>query len=133
VNLFNSIAVAVISVGLYLLLIPRYGIVGAAAAYSCGQLIINTMRVVEVRFLAGMSPLKGSFWKPLAAALAAFSAVDLLRRGGLVEGVTAGWVFEMALLWAVYGGATWALGIDEEDRTVLNAVKKKIRGKFRRG
>jgi O-antigen/teichoic acid export membrane protein len=128
VNLANSVVVAVVSVGLYLYLIPRYGIVGAASAYAVSQVTVNAVRVLQVRWLAGMSPFKKSLWKTAASALAAFAAVDLARRGGVIDGFAGAWVVELVLLWAVYALATWRLGLDVEDMVVVDALKRKIFG-----
>jgi hypothetical protein len=75
-----------------------------------------------------MSPFKKSLWKTAASALAALAAVDLARRGGLLDGFAGAWVVELVLLWTVYALATWRLGLDVEDMVVVDALKRKILG-----
>jgi O-antigen/teichoic acid export membrane protein len=53
-NLFNMVGAVLINVGLGLLLIPRYGVEGAAIAWSVAMLFDNVASVVEVRMLLGL-------------------------------------------------------------------------------
>ena len=69
VNLVNSIVTAVINIGLFFLLIPPFGVTGAATAYATGLLVINLVRAIQVRRFLGIIPFKVSQLKVVAAAL----------------------------------------------------------------
>ncbi len=56
VELGNCLALVIASVLLNLVLIPKYGALGAAFASSSSTLVINVLRVIEIRILYRISP-----------------------------------------------------------------------------
>jgi O-antigen/teichoic acid export membrane protein len=56
IELGNSLALVVASVLLNLVLIPKYGALGAAFASSSSTLVINMLRVIEIHMLYRISP-----------------------------------------------------------------------------
>jgi len=126
VNMANSAVMAVVSVVLFVTLIPRHGILGAALAYTIVQVLVNIMRVLEVRFLVGVAPFKESQWKTFVSAAAGALAVLAARRFAGLGDLTGGWLIECVVLWASYALVTWKLGLDEEDMIVIGALKRKL-------
>lgn len=122
-HLLNNIFLLAVNVALHLLLIPRFGILGAAAATSGSILLCDILALLEVRFLLKMSPFRPDLLKPLAAA-GLGAAGCLVGRGSLFSG--AGDLISMALGSALflflYGGATLLFGIRDEDRAVLGKI-----------
>lgn len=57
IETLNAIVVALSNIALNALLIPKYGIVGAAIATSVAHLMLNLMRMAEVRFILGVRTL----------------------------------------------------------------------------
>jgi O-antigen/teichoic acid export membrane protein len=127
VNLINSIIITVVSIGLYLLLIPTYGAVGAAVASAAALIIINLIRVAEVYSFLRIHPLKWSIWKVGAALGIALIPVLAVQRLAIVRAFSWAWIPETLLLWGVYFGATWMLGLDSADRVVVDAILRKVR------
>lgn len=121
-NLINNLAVLALNIALNLLLIPPYGIVGAAIAWSGALAAVAVARLVEVRVVLGIHPFSRTTVKALGAAL-----------GAGVAGVVAAVVFPGGLLWAllgiaiitlVYGALTALLGLDEEERAALRSIRR---------
>jgi O-antigen/teichoic acid export membrane protein len=121
VNFANS----VVAVGLYFVLgaslASRYGAVGMAWVDAGVTAAVNIARVVEAKLLVGVQPFGRTFVKPVLAT-AAGTAVLLAWR--LVAGE--GTVLEIAgltLAAVVYLGTLLALGVDPEERMVLDRIK----------
>ncbi len=127
VNLINSIVIAILSVGLYLALIPKAGSIGAALAYAAATLAVNLLRLVEVYHFLRIHPLRGSLWKPIVASAAAAVAILLVLEQPLFLNHPMPWPVLITSLWLLYGGFLYMLGFDEEDRVVLSALRDRLR------
>lgn len=84
-SLVNTVAALLVNVGLNLLLIPDYGIVGAAVAWTAAIVVRNLLPLVQIRRSMGMTP---------------------FSRG---SGLVAGWSFGLL---AVVPGTLGLLGFD---------------------
>jgi O-antigen/teichoic acid export membrane protein len=133
VKLFNSIIWATLLLVANWVLIPRWGIFGAAVATLIGSVAINVLRVSEVWVLERIQPYDRSFLKPLAAGLgsAAIAGVVGLLAPGSATFVWA--VVGAVLILGAYVGLLVLLGLAPEDRTVLVRTYQKITGATRRG
>lgn len=132
-NMVNTAVFVVLDLMLSFLLIPRYGTTGAALAGAVSLAGVSLLRLVEVRVLLHMHPYNVGFLKPAAAGLCSVACWGAARalHVPLLDG--AGWVLGVFLILAVYLVALLALGLDEEDRTVLRAVGRKLSLVSRRG
>ena len=118
VKLTNSVIWVSLIVGLNALFIPRYGVIGAAAAVFTGISLINLLRVSEVWFLMRLQPYDRTFLKPIVAALTSFAAAQLLALWFPASTV---WhlVPHVLLILGVYGGMLWLMGLTPDDQTVV--------------
>jgi O-antigen/teichoic acid export membrane protein len=105
-SLANNSAALAVNLVLNLLLIPQYGIVGAAVAGVAALVTRNLLPLIQVRRLLGMSPTSGGLLWACGAAALSFAALPLLARIGLGTGVAAaltglalGATVYLALLW----------------------------------
>ena len=78
VKLINSIVLTVLLVGSNAILIPRYGVVGAATASLLGVTIFNVLCLAEVWVMERLNPFDRSILKPTTAALVALGSGALL-------------------------------------------------------
>jgi len=126
-NVYNAIALAVVSVGLTVLLVPRMGIAGAALAAGVAQALIKIARMVQVRFLLKLSPYDRSSLKVGATAVVSLALAVLARvYVEIPRGVE--WSFAVAAASVlIVGLLTVAMGIKEEDKLVLRTVLRKVR------
>jgi O-antigen/teichoic acid export membrane protein len=67
-NLFNSLAGAALNTALSLVLIPHFGLAGAALANCVTALVSAGAQVLEVRYLEGVRMLIGEIYKPYVGA-----------------------------------------------------------------
>ena len=65
-NMFNALFIGLGNLGLQLLLVPRYGAVGAATAAMLSMVILNITRAVELGFLLRLAPWDRTVRKPFA-------------------------------------------------------------------
>jgi O-antigen/teichoic acid export membrane protein len=125
-KLVNSIVTFALTIGLNLLLIPVWGLIGAAVASLIAVVIINLLRLLEVFILFRLLPYNWSFIKPLAAGLVALVAswgVRLLSPPKVNLVYTA---MNVVILLVVYAGMIILLGFSQEDRIVLTRVSRRM-------
>jgi len=113
-------------VGLNVLLIPRWGMVGAATASLAAVAINNLLRLIEVYILFRLLPYNVSFLKPVTAGLAALAAALALGRLLPAEASLLYAAVNVIILLAAYVGAILLLGLSEEDRSVLARLRGRL-------
>jgi O-antigen/teichoic acid export membrane protein len=133
VKLVNSVLWVVVLLVANWVLIPRWGLLGAAIAALIASVTINLLRVVEVWIFERIQPYDRSFLKPLAAGLGSAALVGAFSR--FVPGeVPLAWVaVGSVLVLLVYAGLSVLLGLAPEDRTVFVRTYEKIAAAFGRG
>ncbi len=127
----NSVALAV-NVALNFLLIPRFGINGAAAAWTVALILVNTTRAVQVRHrIVSVWPFNEGTPKSLAAF--AWSMLGALVVRELVDGSPRKELYLAApVVFGLYVVLVLALGLTPEDRLVLGDITSLVRRGGRR-
>lgn len=119
-SMIDNLAVLVGNIALNLVLIPRYGIVGAAVAWSVSLGAVNLTKFIQVRYVLGIRSVGSSWGKTLLAAIPA-TAVALG-----IAWVTDGWVAAALLggpcVIATFAIAMILLGVDSEDAAMARSV-----------
>ena len=113
-NLIWSLVGIALQVGVSLILVPRYGGIGAAAGLAASALFLS---VVKSRLLARLlgAPVAGWRWSMLAAGVAGFgTGLFVLQTPEPVQ-LSIGFV---AIL-GVYGGVIWHFGFKGADRLLF--------------
>ena len=123
----STVGSAVIAVALNLLLVPPYGVAGAAAATAAALVFANGSSLIFVRRNLGFWPYDRRYAKPLLAGLAATIAV-LGVRGVLpdFEGLPALLIFAPLAL-AVFSFTLVSLGLYPSDRRFLASFADAVR------
>ncbi len=119
-NMADNVAILVANVALNLVLVPRYGFVGAAVAWSLSLAVVNIVRVLQARHYLGIEPFSRSSLKSFGAGVVAAAAAVLSR--ALVAGSAAELLLGVVVVALVYLGGVLVLGLSHDDRTVLAAV-----------
>lgn len=123
VNTLNNSAVLVVNVLLNVLLIPRFGLIGAAAAWTISLTLVNLARALEVWVIMRMWPFGMGMLKGLVAAFAGavpawYVSIHLAGPPAVAAGAAA--------LGLVYLGVITVLGITDEDRLVFSALRRRL-------
>ena len=132
-KLLNAVVRLGLSLVLSVLLIPQWGVLGAAAAALIVVGTTNLMRLAEVFILFRMLPYNLSFVKPLTAGFVALLAA--LGTNMLLPVAThpVYAIIHSTVLLGVYVGLIVALGLSQEDRVVLARLRARLsKGKGRK-
>jgi O-antigen/teichoic acid export membrane protein len=79
-HLFNSALSALLTIILGFLLMPSYGMIGAAITVGSVYILVNMARLAQVFYLLRIHPYRWDFAKPVTAGLLTFGFVYLLQR-----------------------------------------------------
>jgi O-antigen/teichoic acid export membrane protein len=126
-TLLNSVLFLVLSIVLDLLLIPSMGLVGAALASSGSVVVVNVLRVWQLRRDLGISPYDRSFLRPIIASLPAGLLAWFLPLPHLPNLLDL--LVRSAVLGLVYLGMLLVLGIEETDRELGRATMSRLRNR----
>lgn len=122
----NSLITVLLALVLDFLLVPGYGLLGAAVAGALVIALINLLRLAEVWWLMGIHPFAPAFLKPLLAALPAFIAGWAWLHWLPLRNI----LFLLAACVAlslVYLAGLLFLRLDEGDHLLLAAVRTRLR------
>lgn len=120
-NLVNNVAVLILNIALNLLLIPPYGIVGAAIAWTVALAVVNLARLVQVQLVLGIHPFSLVTAKTAAAAGCAAGVaigVRVMVGPGLL-GASVG-ILTLVLM---YAAVTFLLGLGADERAALRGLR----------
>lgn len=122
--LWNAAPAVIVSVLLSLLCIPRWGAAGAALANGAAALVANGGGLLQVWRHLHIHPFHAALAKPLLAGVAV-AAVSWGAQQLLGDGLFT--LVPIALVGGLaYGGALLLLGLDDGDREVLAALRRKV-------
>jgi O-antigen/teichoic acid export membrane protein len=110
-SLANRLLALAVMIGLDVLLIPRFGVSGAAVAWAIGMVVANTAALIQVRSLLGMQPLGAGTRRTVLLALLAFGGWPLAVRLVLGTGVPAFLLAAVVGTGAYLAGLWWARGV----------------------
>ncbi len=124
--LFNAFLTLLAALALDFLLIPNYGITGAALAGMLSLILVNLVNLGEVRYLLRIQPYDRRTLRPFLAALPAGLAGWLLTRWMPVTGLMTLAVAAL-IVGGVYLAALMLMGWNEDDRMMIAALSKRFR------
>jgi O-antigen/teichoic acid export membrane protein len=128
IELVNSLIFGGLNILLNILLVQTYGILGVAIAIGLSLSLINLARLLEVYYLFHLHPYKASYWKPLMAG--AVAAIFGLGIDWFAQPDGWFWLAGAGIFGVVYVLVLISLGLEEEEKVVLKAVKDKFRLSF---
>jgi O-antigen/teichoic acid export membrane protein len=113
------------------LLVPLWGIVGAAVAAAVTNIGMNTWNLLEVRKALGISPYNRGYLRLLPPTIAALAVAlglkkysYMLNHDWLAVGVA------LMLVYCVFAAIVLMTGLDDDDRLIATAMWSRIRGAF---
>jgi len=124
---------AVLMVGLNILLVPQFGIAGAAIATTITTITTNVWALASVRRLLKVFPYNAGYFKLALPSICAMAGTLMLAR--LLAGNYAQWKIAGAGLVFAYGafiGTLCLLGLDQDDRELAKLAWVRLRRSFRR-
>jgi O-antigen/teichoic acid export membrane protein len=124
-SLLNSLLFLGLSLALDFVLIPPWGLVGAAIANSSAVVVVNVLRLIQVRVLLEMTPYDRRFLRPALAGLLAGAGAWAIPLPHLFHG--SGLVLGGGLLLGIYAMLLGIFGIDPIDREIGAALWARLR------
>lgn len=129
-QLWNSVSILILQIALAILLVPRYGFMGAAIANTSTVVVVNIVRLVQLYSRLRIHPFSRLLAKPLAATAAALVlAIPIWVSHTPVSSL------RLVLLWMgmviVYGGTLYAFGLDSHSRLAWNHLRESLGQRFR--
>ena len=125
-NLVNTGIVVALNFGLNLVLIPQYGMLGAALGTLVAFGTLSVVRVIEVYLIQKIHPFRFALLKPCVAGALAFgiawSVSDWLPDQGAWRAVP-----QAVIYLGAYGAFLTGFGLEVEDRLVIRKISDKIR------
>ena len=123
-----QIVMAATTVLLNVLLIPRWGILGAAAAGAITTILTNLWSLSRVRSSLGLFPYNRTYFRLLLPVLASLAVVLAIRF--FLRSFSPAWIViavALILTYAVFIAAALAVGLDDDDRTIALAAWQRLR------
>jgi O-antigen/teichoic acid export membrane protein len=127
ITMLNNAGVALLNLVSCWILIPRYGLVGAALSTASALTLVNLIKLVQVHRIFGMSPWRADTLNVLAAAGMACAVVLPLAMLVPWPDPVSQALVSSAVLVGAYGVFVWALGLDEEDAALFAAGTARLR------
>lgn len=125
-ELMNALITLTLNIGLNLLLIPPYGVMGAAIATGLSLIFVNLLKLIEVNYLLKIQPYDNKYLKPLGAiVLTAF--LGLVGRTFFHTTFEGIWPVSIVTLGLIYFYLLYIFGLSKEDRAIILAVRKKVK------
>jgi len=123
-NAANNVVALAINIVLNLLLVPRYGLVGAALAWSVALVVVNLARVIEVRIAIGLRLTEPRALRSVLAIVPTALLAVLLRQP--LHGLTSLLVQGLVLVLG-YAATLRVLDWNDEDAEISRALMHRRR------
>jgi O-antigen/teichoic acid export membrane protein len=128
VKLANSVLWTVLTIAASALLIPRWGVLGAAVGALIAVSTVNFVCVAEVWILERFLPFDRTFWKPVGAGLGALASGLALSRWMPVGVDMTAALAQGALVVLMYLGLIAGMRLPTEDRLVVARMFRSVGG-----
>ncbi len=127
ITLFNTVVIFFVNITLSYILIPKYGIIGAAVATGISFSLINILRVLEVYLILRIHPYRIDFLKPLASAGISVIVIYVVKYFLLsnINNFVMLAVGSLIFLGS-YGLFYFLLGIKEEEKIIIEKIRAKL-------
>lgn len=126
VIMYDNLVVAVINFGLNLLLIPRFGIFGAAVATAIAYTSLNILYSVQLYLETGIQPLSSGLLRPAIVSGLLFAMVYVLIKT-IIPNTLLMMVLILGLFFIVYTGTVVRYGgIEEEEIMIVGSIEDRF-------
>jgi len=130
-KLMNSILRLIMFIVLDLLLIPKWGLVGAAAAVLGGEGLVNILRLLEVYFIYKILPYNRSFFKPVIATIVAVGLVLVTMHYLPPKTNYLMAVLNIAVMLLAYVGIIFLLRFSQEEIALFKSLTSNLKNKLK--
>lgn len=125
-NMTFNIVICCINIALNYILIPRYGIVGAAFATGFSLSSVSFLRMTAVFYHIKMQPFNSSYLKPLLAGLISICLIFFISNFNSISNQYLNMSLCIIIFFLSYILLLFAQKIDSEDLFILNLIREKL-------
>ncbi|MDD4939034.1 MAG: flippase [Candidatus Omnitrophica bacterium] len=118
----NMVTLIIISIILNYILIPKFGILGAAIVNSLSIILMGLLIILEVRYLYGFHPYSLKFFKPLWAGMVSFCILYLSK--ALI--VKSPWFILAQAAFFIFT-YMFILGFNEDDKVAVRIIANRLK------
>ena len=122
VVMVNELIKGVFQIALNILLIPRYGIIGAAISMVASLTAINVLRLVEIYKLLRIHPYELDLMKPVGAAFTVYLLMILGKE--MIQGSAALVMIPIGI--GLYFLILVSMGLKDQDRKAVEAIFRRV-------
>lgn len=130
-NMISSVTTFVVNIVLNIILIPGYGIIGAAVATLVSTVIGNSMTLIYLYIKQKIHPYDIKYIKPIIAGGVSYLTIYFLNRiimwDGMTDVVIKGFIYVI-----VFSGSIILMRLDEDDKIILKSMFNTIMRLFKR-
>lgn len=122
-----------VMVAMNLLLVPRWGIMGAAVAAATTNIFTNVISLLQVKRCLNMSPYGRGYYRLILPCLSSIVVVLTLRLK--IFGSSVSWMglgISLLVAYLACGAVSLACGLDANDQLIIDAVCAKLPFRFGR-
>jgi len=131
IHLYNEIVNAVLTIVLSFIAVPKYGVLGAAFAITIAVACVNLIRLIEIYYFLRIHPYDWKYIKPvLSIGIASLSLVGMTRILSIRFPLDL--IIYSMLFFMIYIGLLFVSGLSREETELLQDLKLKVTGKFRK-
>lgn len=128
-NLVNALTATILNICLNIILIPKYGIMGAAWATLSSMTFIAMARIIETRIFLKINPFNVKILKPILAGILTYGILDYIKPNLMVYHTVITLILSIIIIFAVYGVLLLLFKFDDDDKDFLrslNFLKNKV-------
>ena len=130
-NMISSVTTFVVNIGLNIIMIPRYGIIGAAVATLISSAIGNSMTLLYLYITQKIQPYDIKYLKPLAAGGVSYLVIYFLNHiimwDGMTDVIIKGFIYVI-----VFVGLIILMRVDDDDKIILKSMFSTMLRLFKR-
>lgn len=128
-NLINALSATIINICLNIILIPKYGIMGAAWATLSSMMFIAFARLIETWIFLKINPFNVKVAKPIMAGIITYGILYYVKPHLMEYHTIITLILSITLIFVVYGVLLLLFKFDEDDKDFmrsLNFLKNKV-------
>jgi O-antigen/teichoic acid export membrane protein len=125
-KLINSAIRVSVAILANFLLIPRFGVTGAAMAALIHEVVANALPMIQLWFLYRILPYNPNILKPLTAAVIAAGGALALRAWLPASDDPLLTVLHMVLVLVIYAVVVQRFGLSSEELMVVNRIRRRV-------
>ncbi|VEP16851.1 Membrane protein involved in the export of O-antigen and teichoic acid [Hyella patelloides LEGE 07179] len=125
-KLFGDLLLAITNIGLNILMIPRWGMMGAAVATGISILGINLLRILQVYLVLRIQGFNLGYFKTITAGTIAFLIGFFLRSWLTFVPYFLALLFTAGTIFLVYGTLLWIMGLEEDDLIIFRKMGQRL-------